>query len=75
MNVSDQWIGITLTKQVDQARFLALMESCWALVTAAGLAPVATISLHLQSDATMTNDADGTNITQTLEPGIFIQDQ
>jgi hypothetical protein len=34
------------------ARLLALMEGCWAIVTASGLAPVATI----WQDGTLTDD-------------------
>ena len=39
----DQWIRFTFTQVVDKDRFLSLMEGCWAVVAAAGLAPVATI--------------------------------
>jgi hypothetical protein len=50
--VTNQWIRITFTEDVDKARLLALMEGCWAIVTAAGLAPVATI----WQDGTLTDD-------------------
>jgi hypothetical protein len=52
MSVSDQWIKFTFTEPVDKARFLALMEGCWAVVTAAGLGHVATI----WQDGTVTDD-------------------
>jgi hypothetical protein len=50
--MSNQWVKITFVQEVDKARFLALMESCWAIVTASGLAPIATI----WQDGTLTDD-------------------
>lgn len=50
--MTNQWIRITFTEDVDKSRLLALMEGCWAIVTASGLAPVATI----WQDGTLTDD-------------------
>jgi hypothetical protein len=50
--MTDQWIRITFTEAVDKSRFLSLMQGCWAVVTAAGLASTATI----WQDGTLSDD-------------------
>lgn len=50
--MTDQWISITFTEEVGKTQLLALMESCWAIVTASGLASTATI----WQDGTLTDD-------------------
>lgn len=50
--MAEQWISITFTRQVDKIQFLRLMTGCWAVVSAAGLAPITTI----WQDGTLSDD-------------------
>ena len=50
--MTDQWIGITFAHELDKRQLLDLMTGCWAVVAAAGLAPVATI----WQDGTLSDD-------------------